>query len=297
MLKMFHSMVVCSQIFVGCGSSTDSAQPEKKQSSYTLSSKTLVPVTDLPECLEKLEKIYEGTMSSSEMTECWRKTFVPLDDADLPFAVENIASSGINNFYVAPKYKVAALHMGYPCFIASYEFFDSPHAIEGCGRALFIGGNPEAIRCKNESIPMATCVDRVPPSEAFDIGLFESPLSSSYIETNTSSPGLGDLVYIVGHPGVVYHHIPEYVGRPLVSVGKVVDLEGRGLVIDALAHSGNSGGPILDEQGNALGIVYTGVRMIQANGVEVKKSLGRWDTVGVRFTEDIKVAFQMAKKL
>lgn len=75
---------------------------------------------------------------------------------------------------------------------------------------------------------------------------------------NSNKVNVGDSIYAVGNPissdyvGTVTHGIVSYLNREI----KIDDNIYRAIQIDAPIDAGNSGGPVLNKDGNVIGIVF-----------------------------------------
>jgi S1-C subfamily serine protease len=91
-----------------------------------------------------------------------------------------------------------------------------------------------------------------------DIALLKAEVSAPYVFKLGSSAGLdpGDRVFAIGSPvgldRTLTSGIVSAVNRQLFSVGTVMQ-------IDAAVNSGNSGGPLIDSNGNVQAIVFAGL--------------------------------------
>jgi hypothetical protein len=106
-------------------------------------------------------------------------------------------------------------------------------------------------------------------------------------------------VFIVGNPGFLLSSLTSeqtawFDSRyPLVSSGKVLVLDGRGMVISNLAFQGNSGGPVLDRSGRAVGVAYTKISDPRALGTPTDPALAGYRTVAVRIDSEMKARIQL----
>ncbi len=92
----------------------------------------------------------------------------------------------------------------------------------------------------------------------FDLALLKAEVEAPYVFTLGSSTdlGVGDRIYAIGSPvgldKTLTSGIVSAVNRKLFSLGGV-------LQIDAAINSGNSGGPIIDQNGAVQAIVFAGI--------------------------------------
>ncbi len=235
---------------------------------------------------------------------CVEKLFLPLLDTEWPFdraRVDRAYELGATE--VVPGWHLTALHVrqanggsGPPpdCYAAEFEFAEPGASIDRgeCGTFLFLGGHPQSAACKLNEVRMTTCVDKVPVAEAFDIGVVAGPSNGSTLEVRTDVQ-VGEEVFIVGQPsflGILNESelnrlSPRY---PLVSSGRVLKLDGRGMVISNLAFNGNSGGPVLDREGRVVGVVYTKLNLLRQQGTPTDPALADHRTVAVRIDAAMK---------
>ncbi len=95
-----------------------------------------------------------------------------------------------------------------------------------------------------------------------DLALLKTEVDAPYVFNLGSSSDLdvGDKVYAIGSPlgldRTLTSGIISSKDRDLFSTGKVFQ-------IDAAVNSGNSGGPLIDEQGNVQAVVFAGVPLYQ----------------------------------
>src|SRR5574344_132550 len=95
-----------------------------------------------------------------------------------------------------------------------------------------------------------------------DLALIKAEVNAPYVFTLGSSSTLdvGDKIYAIGSPlgleNTLTSGIVSAVDRKLFTVGNVFQ-------IDAAVNSGNSGGPLIDEQGRVQAIVFAGVQNYQ----------------------------------
>ena len=101
----------------------------------------------------------------------------------------------------------------------------------------------------DESLDLALLKTEVPPQYVFSLG-------------SSSSLDIGDKIYAIGSPVGLERTLTSGIvsaeGRQLFSIGTVMQ-------IDAAVNNGNSGGPIIDENGNVQAIVFAG--MLQYQGL------------------------------
>jgi S1-C subfamily serine protease len=91
-----------------------------------------------------------------------------------------------------------------------------------------------------------------------DLALIKADVKPEYVFSiaDRAVPGVGDTVYAIGSPGglekTVTRGIMSALGRRFLQIGDVMQ-------IDAMVNHGNSGGPVVDEEGRLVGIVFAGV--------------------------------------
>jgi S1-C subfamily serine protease len=94
--------------------------------------------------------------------------------------------------------------------------------------------------------------------KAMDLALIRADVTPGYVFSVADRviPGVGDTVYAIGSPGglekTVTRGIVSALGRRFLQIGDVMQ-------IDAMVNHGNSGGPVVDEEGRLVGIVFAGV--------------------------------------
>ena len=97
-----------------------------------------------------------------------------------------------------------------------------------------------------------------------DLALLKTEVSPEYVFSlgSSSSLDIGDKIYAIGSPVGLERTLTSGIvsaeGRQLFSIGTVMQ-------IDAAVNNGNSGGPIIDENGNVQAIVFAG--MLQYQGL------------------------------
>ena len=94
--------------------------------------------------------------------------------------------------------------------------------------------------------------------KAMDLALIRAEVTPEYVFSVADRviPGVGETVYAIGSPGglekTVTRGIVSALGRRFLQIGDVMQ-------IDAMVNHGNSGGPVVDEEGRLVGIVFAGV--------------------------------------
>jgi S1-C subfamily serine protease len=94
--------------------------------------------------------------------------------------------------------------------------------------------------------------------KAMDLALIKAEVKPDYVFSVADRiiPQVGDTVYAIGSPGglekTVTRGIVSALGRRFLQIGDVMQ-------IDAMVNHGNSGGPVVDEEGRLVGIVFAGV--------------------------------------
>ena len=106
---------------------------------------------------------------------------------------------------------------------------------------------------------------------AHDIAAEYAPNPGATLLTLPSvEPQVGDWVFAVGWPFLRW--LPDEQradlrsGIPLVSMGRIIAVSDNGIIHDIPTFSGNSGGPVLNEAGEVLGVLYTLVSHQRAMG-------------------------------
>lgn len=207
----------------------------------------------------------------------------------MPFDRAAVAKAmGTNESAVASGWDLTAHHVleaniaigTYDCFFAEFRYAvdGTPLSGPGCGQMLVAGGHPHALDCKAKGTPMRACVDEVPFAEAFDLFVAKSAAPrDGVLDLAAALPSAGDRVYVVGYAAFAWLPADQRQSLaslyPFVSSGKVLRAEGRGIVTNAPAVGGSSGGPMLDAAGKVLGVVSTVVRDERARGTAVPAEL------------------------
>jgi S1-C subfamily serine protease len=98
--------------------------------------------------------------------------------------------------------------------------------------------------------------------KAMDLALIKTEIGSEYVFSVVDRvvPRVGDTVLAMGSPvgleKTVTSGIVSALGRRLLQIGDVIQ-------IDAAVNSGNSGGPVVDNEGRLVGIVFAGIPQYQ----------------------------------
>ena len=94
--------------------------------------------------------------------------------------------------------------------------------------------------------------------KALDLALIKTEIQTEYVFSvvDRVNPRIGDNVIAIGSPlgleQTVTSGIVSALGRRLLQIGDVIQ-------VDAAVNSGNSGGPVVDNQGRLVGVAYAGV--------------------------------------
>ena len=74
---------------------------------------------------------------------------------------------------------------------------------------------------------------------------------------------------MVGRPGFSWPtaELAQQYQVPLVSAGKVIDVQGRALIMSAAAFSGDSGGAVLNARGEIVGVLSSIVHDVRGVGI------------------------------
>ena len=223
---------------------------------------------DLPECQKRL---------TSADVPCAMKLFAPLAGPPWPFDSGLVAKAvtplnGGAGSYVAANWQLTCEHVfSAACsFPTAYRYATDGVPFDegsGCGPFLMVGGNPRTTTCTADQV--RDCWETVPLEEVFDTCLVGATAASpSYLQPASSPPVVGDRVYVVGNPGFNWsgEQRKQY-PLPLVSVGNVIQVQGRALIMSAAAFNGDSGGAVLNAAGEILGVLSSLVGDVRDQGV------------------------------
>lgn len=104
-------------------------------------------------------------------------------------------------------------------------------------------------------------------SQGFDAALVNTDRAANEPALNVDcrQPRFQEMVYLIGHP----YGVPEeiFTSGHVASLKKV---DGKGIPLDIRANPGHSGSPVIDSQGNAIGILVAGM---PAGGVALMQPL------------------------
>jgi S1-C subfamily serine protease len=98
--------------------------------------------------------------------------------------------------------------------------------------------------------------------KTLDLALIKAEYKSSYVFSvvDRVEPQVGDRILAIGSPvgleKTVTMGIVSATGRRLLQIGDVIQ-------IDAAVNHGNSGGPVIDDEGRLVGIVFAGIEQFQ----------------------------------
>jgi S1-C subfamily serine protease len=98
--------------------------------------------------------------------------------------------------------------------------------------------------------------------KVFDIALLKIPFKSENHLTlgRSSDMQVGDKIYTIGNPiGIKYTVTSGIISNKDLEVFQL----GKAFMIDAAVNPGNSGGPLIDERGQVIGIVFAGIPQYQ----------------------------------
>lgn len=244
--------------------------------------------------------------------DCILQLFLPLDDAEFPFDANAIAPGFVGNaFHVAETWQLSALHVResesqfpFACFFEEVMWASdvrAPLSGPGCGTYLVAGGHPRAPVCHEEHVLMSDCVDQVPFSETFDFIVSLASEARPPLPLWGEQPAEGDVVFVVGTPHFGWLDAEERERMaalyPLVSAGRVLRLEGRGIIHSALTLPGNSGGAVLNQRGEVIGVTSTLVGHLSRNGTAVPEGIEAHRSVATLVTPELKELITRAREL
>jgi len=223
---------------------------------------------DLPECQKRL---------TSADVPCAMKLFAPIAGPPWPFDSDLVGKAvtplnGGAASYVAANWQLSCEHvLGARClFPTAYRYATDGVPFDegsGCGPFLMVGGNPRTTTCTADQV--GDCWETVPLEEVYDTCLVgAASASASYLQPAPAPPVVGDRVYVVGNPGFNWSGEQRNVYRlPLVSVGNVIQVQGRALIMSAAAFNGDSGGAVLNAAGQIVGVLSSLVGDVREQGV------------------------------
>ena len=245
---------------------------------------------DFPEC----------TPVEPDLT-CIKKFFIPLSEGSFPFEKETVdIAFQEHETYIAPDWQLTAIHVleanlsvgnFHGCYFQEDQYADpTPISCPGGGNMLFIGGHPHTAECEKSFVSMGECVDQVPLSEVYDIAIVKAPTSETYLPIAKTAPVIGEEVFLVSNPSFSWLKDEEQeqlaFSYPLVSMGMVLDIQGRAIITNTLAYPGSSGGVLINKKGEVLGVASSLIGHVREQGVTVHESLSDHYTIIVGFTEE-----------
>ena len=94
-----------------------------------------------------------------------------------------------------------------------------------------------------------------------DLALLKAEISPDYVfSPGKGLPGLGETIYAIGSPGGLEKTITS--GIVSATERRLLPL-GEAMQIDVPVNQGNSGGPLMNEQGRLVGIVFAGIEFFE----------------------------------
>ena len=224
---------------------------------------------DLPDCQIALR---------SDSIACAEKLFAPLGGPPWPFDADLVAKAsgpmhGGCATYVAAGWQLTVEHaLSASCpWPTDYRYATDLVPFDvgpGCGPFLMAGGNPRTDTCRQEQL--WDCWESVPLAEVFDTCIRQADASTPWsLPLAPTTPAVGDQVFVVGRPGFSWpsEELVRTYQLPLVSPGKVMEVQGRAIIMSAAAFSGDSGGAVLNLQGQIVGVLSSIVADVREVGI------------------------------
>jgi S1-C subfamily serine protease len=151
--------------------------------------------------------------------------------------------------------------------ITNQELVTAHHVIEGATQVYII--------IDKEDFRLASVIASDPTNDIAILRIKDKPLTTNPLKIGTKLPKLGAKVAALGYP------LTDFLGTKIQATsGEVSGLSGfqddqRQFQISAPIHGGNSGGPLLNSEGEVIGIVTSGLggKFMQATG-EVPQNIG-----------------------
>jgi S1-C subfamily serine protease len=154
-------------------------------------------------------------------------------------------------------------------FYVSYSGYiiTNAHVVRNCkDKRVFI----------QQSTPDPQEVELVTISQTHDLALLKTelnPPSIGYLRSDYSAPERGEKVMLLGFP-------EEFAatGQYDVAYSRILSTKGPNgepdwMLIEPSARKGNSGGPLLDESGNVIGVITAKLQFFQTNEINNQRGL------------------------
>lgn len=223
---------------------------------------------------------WEGTTSSSfqeliklepnpkrPSAEFLRKYLKPMHEVEFGFDKVKLQRS-FNPFgpFVTPSHQLTTLHrinirrMGSnpdkQLFLS--ESIYEPLTLRGLGRFLFILGHPRLPEYK-DTLRYVNAIDKLPFAERPDLGLIEMNNEGGDVLPIAGTITEGERIFILHSPFLNWlsHEDQKWFhdNGPMVSTGYVISVEGRVAIANVQVFQGSSGGTVLNEKGEVLGVL------------------------------------------
>jgi hypothetical protein len=243
---------------------------------------------DLPDCKVAL---------TPDNIACAKKLFAPLLGPPWPFDANLVAQAsgpmhGGCATYVAADWQLTVEHaLSAACpWPAEYTYATDGVPFDvgpGCGPFIMAGGHPRTATCRQDGL--WDCWESVPLEGVFDTCIRKADATSSWwLPLAPATPQVGDQVFVVGRPGFNWPtaELARQYQLPLVSAGKVIDIQGRALIMSAAVFAGDSGGAVLNPQGEIVGVLSSIVHDVREVGiVALPESLPDYYSISTRIDD------------